>query len=114
MTMIEHIELMVVGTQMPVRFNLTMLLAEINLDRAHRGERPLSLLGLATESGIPHSVVWNIDRNVSTRIDTKTVDRLLIYLNQYRPYRIGDLLIWEPPPPEDPPYSDATSTRDKA
>ncbi len=79
---------------MPVRSNLQVLLAKVNLERTQKGLAPLSLRQLAIESGVAHSVVTNLAADRSGRIDYDTIDKLLSYINKYVPANTGELLTW--------------------
>lgn len=79
---------------MPLRANLQLLLAQVNVERAKRGEPPLSLRQLAQESGITPSVVSTLATGRTRRIDFDTIDRLLDYFNHYIQVDAGDLLVW--------------------
>ncbi len=83
---------------MPVRANLHVLLARLNLERAQRGEPPLSLRQLASESNLAPSICANLAAGRSGRIDFDTIDKLLTFFNQFFPTTAGDLISWEPPP----------------
>src|SRR5690242_1965978 len=84
------------GLTMPVRSNLRLLLAQANVERARRGQPPLSLRQLALETGISASVIAALAADRSQRIDYGTIDRLLRYLNTFLAIGTGDLLVWEP------------------
>src|SRR3712207_638192 len=90
-------------TQMPVRSNLRLLLAQANVERAKQGQAALSLRQLAIESGISLSVLTALAAGRSQRIDYGTIDKLLTYLNRYISAGTGDLLVWTPvqPPGEE-------------
>ncbi len=81
---------------MPVRSNLQLLVARVNVERAQRGETPLSLRQLALESGVAHSVVTNLAANRNERIDYATIDKLLTFINKYVPANTGELITWTP------------------
>ncbi len=88
---------------MPVRANLHLLLAQVNVERAKRGEHSLSLRQLAFNSGLAPSIAANLAAGRSGRIDFDTIDRLLTYINRYISVDAGDLLTWEPPPQQQQP-----------
>ena len=74
---------------MPIRSNLRLVLAELNVAREQRGEAALSLRQPALAAG------------ATQRIDFNTIDRLLTYLNQYLAVDAADLLPWTPPQDQD-------------
>lgn len=67
------------GAVMPIRSNLSVLLARENLKRAQAGERPLNWHLVAQAAGVTHSALLKLVRNESTRIDFETIDRLMEY-----------------------------------
>jgi DNA-binding Xre family transcriptional regulator len=79
---------------MTISSRLRITLAQINLDRACQQLPPLSLRRVAEESGVSLSVLAALQMGKSHRIDFRTLDRLLIYLNQFRPTDLNDLLTW--------------------
>jgi transcriptional regulator with XRE-family HTH domain len=83
-------------TTMPVRSNLQILLAKVNLERSQRGESMLSLRQLAIEADISPSVVSNLVAGRTGRIDFETIDKLLSFINRYVPANTGDLITWTP------------------
>ncbi len=91
-------------TSMPVRSNLRLLLAHVNVERAKQGQPALSLRQLALESGIALSVLTSLAAGRSHRIDYGTIDKLLTYLNRYIDVATGDLLIWTPAEPRSPDH----------
>jgi hypothetical protein len=84
---------------MTVACHLRVLLARVNVIRARRGEAPLSLRRLSSESGISLSVLATLHTGKNQRLDYKTIDRLLNYFNSYFPVTINDLFSWEFSPP---------------
>lgn len=70
-------------------------MAQLNLERAKRGQPPLSLRRLAQETGISQSVLVSLHTGRSRRIDYATIDRLLSYFNHFFPLRMDDLFAWE-------------------
>ncbi len=79
---------------MPVRANLHILLAKVNLERAQRGEPQLSLRQLALESAVSPSVVTTLAAGRTGRIDFDTIDKLLTFINRYIPANTNDLITW--------------------
>lgn len=79
---------------MPIRANLHLLLAQVNVERVKRGEPALSLRQLAIDSGIAPSVVSTLAAGKTTRIDFDTIDKLLTSFNRYLSVDAGDLLLW--------------------
>ncbi len=84
------------STLMPVRPNLPVLLARTNLERAQKGEPPLSLRQLALECGLAPSVLTTLASGKTQRVDFTTIDKLLSYFNHYIAVDAGDLLVWSP------------------
>lgn len=80
---------------MPVSCRLRILLAQLNSERAKRGQSAISLRRIAQESGIAQSVLVSLHTGRSQRIDYTTIDRLLSYFNQFYPVHIEDLFTWE-------------------
>ncbi len=87
---------MELSATMPVRSNLQILLARVNLERAQRGEPTLSLRQLSMETGVAHSVLTTLASNRNQRIDYGTIDKLLTFFNRYIIVNAGDLLVWTP------------------
>lgn len=81
---------------MTISCQLRVLLAQTNLVRAKRGQPPLSLRRLATESGVSLSVLTALNTGRNQRVDYATLDRLLLYFSRYFQVTTGDLLAWEP------------------
>ena len=79
---------------MTLRVNIQLLLAQVNVERAKKGETPLTFRQLAIESGITPSVVSTLATGRTRRIDFDTIDRLLAYFNRYIDVNAGDLLVW--------------------
>jgi hypothetical protein len=99
------------GSTMPIQSNLRFLLAQLNVERARRGEAALSLRRLALESGCTLSVLTALAAGKSQRIDYSTIDRLLGYLNKYITVDAGDLLVWTPPAAPAPEAPDEAPPR---
>ena len=83
---------------MPVSCRLRILLAQLNVERAKKGQRALSLRRLAQESGVAQSVLVALHTGRSQRIDYATIDRLLSYFSRFLPVSMEDFLAWEPEP----------------
>jgi DNA-binding Xre family transcriptional regulator len=81
---------------MPVSCRLRILLAQLNMERAKKGQRALSLRRLAQESGVSQSVLVALHTGRSQRIDYATIDRLLSYFSRFLPVSMEDFLAWEP------------------
>ncbi len=81
---------------MPVRPNLPVLLARANLERAQKGEPPLSLRQLALKCGLAPSVLTTLASGKTQRIDYATINKLLSFFNCYIEVDTGDLLVWAP------------------
>ncbi len=81
---------------MPVRPNLPVLLARINLERAQKGEAQLSLRQLALECDLAPSVLTTLASGKTQRIDYATINKLLSFFNRYIEVDTGDLLVWTP------------------
>lgn len=62
---------------MPIRSNLSVLLARANLRRAEAGETPLNWHLVAQSAGVTHSALLKLVRGESTRIDFETIDKLM-------------------------------------
>jgi putative transcriptional regulator len=91
------------GTPM-VRSRVKVLLAERNLERARNGEKPVSVRGLADQTGLTHSALVKLVNNKSTMISFSTLNSLCQALN----CQPGDLLVYTPdetPPPSPPENS---------
>ncbi len=82
---------------MPVSCQLRILLARLNLERAHLGQPAISLRRLAQESGVSLSTVVALNAGQSQRVDFATIDRLLAYFSRSLDVAIEDLLVWQPP-----------------
>ncbi len=80
---------------MTISCHLRILLARVNVERAKHGKRPLSLRGLAGESGVSLSALAALNTGRSQRIDYTTADRLLSYFSRYFTVTMNDLLVWE-------------------
>lgn len=80
---------------MPVSCRLRVVLAQLNVENAKRGQPALSLRRLSQESGVSLSVLASLHTGRSQRIDYITIDRLLAYFNRFAPLRINDLFVWE-------------------
>ena len=65
------------GVTMPIRSNLSVLLARANLRRAEAGETPLNWHLVAQGAGVTHSALLKLVRGESSRIDFETIDRLM-------------------------------------
>jgi DNA-binding Xre family transcriptional regulator len=81
---------------MPVSCRLRILLAQLNVERAKKGQRAISLRRLAQESGVSQSVLVALHTGHNQRIDYATIDRLLSYFSRFLSVSIEDLLMWEP------------------
>ncbi len=81
---------------MPVSCRLRILLAQLNVERAKKGQRAISLRRLAQESGVSQSVLVALHTGHNQRIDYATIDRLLSYFSRFLPVSMEDLLMWEP------------------
>lgn len=81
---------------MPVRCNLPLLLAQVNVERTRQKQPLLSLRRLADESNVSLSVLTSLNTGKSQRIDYNTIDKLLTYFNHYLNVTTDDLLVWEP------------------
>ncbi len=81
---------------MPVNCQLRILLARLNLERARRGQPPVSLRRLARESGVSLSTVVALNGDQSQRVDFATLDRLLAYFSRSLDVSVDDLLVWQP------------------
>ncbi|GCE12671.1 helix-turn-helix domain-containing protein [Tengunoibacter tsumagoiensis] len=82
---------------MTISCKLRLLLARVNVERAHRGQTILSLRRLSEESGVSLSVLASLNTGKSQRIDYTTIDNLLNYFNGYFQVSTNDLLTWEEP-----------------
>jgi DNA-binding Xre family transcriptional regulator len=80
---------------MTISCHLRILLARVNVERMKHGKRPLSLRGLADESGVSLSALAALNTGRSQRIDYTTADRLLNYFSCYFSVSMNDLLVWE-------------------
>lgn len=76
------------GTTMPIRCNLKVLIARENLKRAERGDQPVSMRRLADDTGLALSSLALLATNKTQRIDYKTIDKLCVYFG----VEVGDLL----------------------
>lgn len=74
-----------------IQCTLRVLLAQLNLERAQRGEPPLSQAKIAEDTRIPPSVINGLVTNRTQRVDYRTLDRLCAYLG----VQPGDLLIYK-------------------
>lgn len=83
---------------MPVSCRLRVVLAQLNVERAKRGQPVLSLRRLSQESGVSLSVLSSLHTGRSQRVDYLTIDRLLEYFNRFSPLRIDELFVWEAAP----------------
>ena len=81
---------------MTISCRLRLLLAQVNVERARRGQAGVSLRQLAQESGVSLSVLTALNTGRSHRIDYTTIDRLLRFFNRYLVVSTDDLLTWEP------------------
>lgn len=79
---------------MPLKSRIKVLLAERNLDRARRGEKLISVRGLAEATGITHSALVKLVNNRSTRVDFETLDKLMQF---FETTDLNDLLEYTPP-----------------
>jgi putative transcriptional regulator len=84
-----------VGLSVPIRSRIKVLLAERNLDRARKGERPISVRAIAEATGITHSALVKLVNNQSTRVDFETIDKLMQFfgtrdINDVLEYTPGD------------------------
>ncbi len=79
---------------MPIRSRVKILLAERNLERAHRGEKPISVRGVADATGITHSALVKLVNNQSTRVDFETLDKLMQFFGTAD---LNDILEYAPP-----------------
>lgn len=86
------------GSTMPIKSRVKVLLAERNLERARRGERSISVRGLAEATGIAHSALIKLVDNKSTRVDFETLDRLMRYFGTTD---LDDILVYTPPVDEE-------------
>jgi DNA-binding Xre family transcriptional regulator len=68
----------------------------MNVERAKRGERPLTLRGLARATGVAPSVLTTLAAEKSQRIDYGTIDRVLAFIHGYFPVNTNDLIPWAP------------------
>lgn len=84
---------------------LRLLLARVNVERAVRGDPPVSLRRLSEESGVSLSVLAALHTGRSQRIDYNTIDHLLDYFNRYFHVTAGDLLTWEQTSADDSRYA---------
>jgi transcriptional regulator with XRE-family HTH domain len=80
---------------MTISCRLRLLLAQVNVERARRGQSGVSLRQLAQESGVSLSVLTALNTDRSQRIDYQTIDRLLDFFNRYLSVTTTDLLTWE-------------------
>ena len=62
---------------MPIRSRVRILLAEVNLERERRGEKPISVRKLAEETGITHSALVKFVNNKSEMVAYSTLDKLM-------------------------------------
>lgn len=90
---------------MTVSCRLRLLLARVNVERAIRGDSPVSLRRLSEESGVSLSVLASLNTGRSQRIDYNTIDHLLDYFNRYFHVTAGDLLAWEQTGEDDSRYA---------
>lgn len=80
------------GLVMSIHSNLKVLIARENLRRAEAMQPALTMRGLARETGLALSVLWNLASHRSERVDFKTLDKLCSYFK----VGVGELLVWEP------------------
>lgn len=64
-----------------VRCVLSRLIARRNMERAERGERPLSQAQIARASGVPQSVISTLVNDKTRRIDFDTINGLCNFFN---------------------------------
>lgn len=64
-------------TAMPIRCDLSVLLARENLKRAQSGEKPITWFHVAKATHLTHSALLKLARGESSRIDFDTIDRLM-------------------------------------
>src|SRR6266516_7840117 len=83
------------GIIMTISCHLRILLARVNVERTKHGKRPLSLRGLAGESGVSLSALAALNTGRSQRIDYTTADNLLRYFSTYFTVTTSDLLACE-------------------
>ena len=69
-----------VGTPV-VKSALRKLIARQNMERAERGERPLSQAQIARASGVPQSVISTLVNDKTRRIDFDTINGLCNFFN---------------------------------
>ena len=86
------------GTVVTISCKLRLLVAQVNVERAKRGQPALSLRRLAMESGVSLSVLAALNTGKSQRIDYTTIDQLLTYFNAYFEVTTSDQLAWEKGP----------------
>jgi DNA-binding Xre family transcriptional regulator len=64
-------------TTMPIRARIKVLLAEVNLERTRRGEKPISVRQLAEDTGITHSALVQLVNGKSKMVAFETLDKLM-------------------------------------
>src|SRR5258708_37050915 len=84
------------GIIMTISCHLRILLARVNVERVKHGKRPLSLRGLAGESGVTLSGLGALNTGRSQSIDYTTADRLPGYFTRYFNVHMNDLLMLVP------------------
>jgi putative transcriptional regulator len=80
------------GHTMTVRSRLKVLIAQRNLDRAHRGEDPLTVREIAEACRLAPSVITGLTANRSKRVDFDTLNALCGYFG----VQPGELLEYVP------------------
>lgn len=76
---------------MPLRCNVAVLLAKLNLQRVEAGGKPISVRGLAQATEISHSSLVNIVHNRTTRFDLDIIEKLMRFFNTRD---ISDIFVW--------------------
>ncbi len=76
---------------MPIKNQIRLLLAQHNVERARRGEKPVSLRRLAAELDIAHAAFLKLVSGRSKRIDFETIEKLCAYFD----VQVGDLFKFE-------------------
>ena len=78
---------------MPIKARIKVLLAEVNLERARSGERPVSVRRLSEETGITHSALVQLANGKSKMVAFETLDKLMRF---FKTERLDSLLEYIP------------------
>lgn len=79
-----------------VRSHLKVLISRRSTERLERGEKAITVRGLAEETGLPISVINSLRQNASKRVDLQTLNSLCKALE----CQVGDILVYSPDEPD--------------